>query len=152
MRVFAFLALCASLVVLAGCPADHDDHEGAKGCAADARKDIYTQGLSKSAGSYSVRLMEATPAPPVKGNNVMTIEVVDASNMPVDGATIAVTPWMPDHAHGSAVRPEVVPAGGGRYTVNKIYLPMPGLWEIKISVARVGATPQEAAFNFCVDG
>jgi hypothetical protein len=82
----------------------------------------------------------------------MTIEVVDENNAPVDGATIAVTPWMPDHGHGSAVRPEVAAMGGGRYAVSKVYLPMAGLWELKVSVQRTGSLPQEAVFNFCLDG
>ena len=36
-------------------------------------------GLSKSAASLSVRIVEATPGPPVKGTNAMTLEVVDAA-------------------------------------------------------------------------
>lgn len=154
MRVlFSSLALAVLVTALPGCSSeDESNGPSARGCAADGRKDVYTQGLTKTAGALSVRLLEATPAPPAKGTNAMTIEVVDAGGAPVDDATITVTPFMPDHGHGSAVKPEVAAAGGGKYTVTKIYLAMAGLWEIKVSVQRPGEPAQETTFNFCLDG
>jgi hypothetical protein len=98
-------------------------------------------------------MVEATPAPPAKGTNAMTLELTDAGGKPIDGATITVTPFMPDHAHGSAVTPVVAPAGPGRYSVTKVYLPMAGLWRITVSVqAASGAPVQDAVFQFCLDG
>jgi hypothetical protein len=123
----------------------------ATGCAADTRKDVYAAGLTKPAGTYQVKIVEATPSPPAKGNNDMTLEIVDANHQPVDGATVTVTPFMPDHGHGSAVTPVVTPSAAGKYVVSKIYLAMAGLWKITISVQSGGST-QEAAFQFCVDG
>ncbi|MBX3209427.1 MAG: FixH family protein [Labilithrix sp.] len=147
----------ASVVLSAACSGDDDGDSGAPppatGCAADDRKDIYTAGLSKPAGALSVKLVDATPGPPIKGTNAMTIEVLDAGGQPVDGATVTVTPWMPDHAHGSAVKPVVTGLGGGKYTVEKVYLAMAGLWQIKIAVQPAGGGPlQEATFQFCLDG
>ncbi len=151
----------ALLMTAAGAGCSGDDEGGgdannsppATGCAADGRKDIYTAGLSKPAGRFSVKLVESRPGPPIKGTNAMTLEVLDASGQPLDGATITVTPWMPDHAHGSAVKPEVTPLGGGKYDVEKVYLAMAGLWQIKIAVQPPGATAlEETMFQFCLDG
>jgi hypothetical protein len=122
-------------------------------CAQDTRKDIYTAGLAKQTpGALSIKLMEATPAPPQKQSNEMTLQVVDAAGKPVDGATLSVTPYMPDHGHGSSVKPTVTAKGGGVYDVTNVYLPMPGLWRLTVTVQMPNAAPQDAAFAFCIDG
>jgi hypothetical protein len=126
---------------------------GVGGRVADGQADVYAPGLTKAAGTMTVKLVEAKPGPPVKGNNELTLEVLDASGQPVDGATVTVTPWMPDHAHGSAVKPTVTPTGGGRYHVTDVYLAMAGLWQIKVDVQPAGGGAlQEAVFQFFLDG
>jgi hypothetical protein len=124
----------------------------ATGCAADNRKDIYTAGLTKPAGDLQVKLLESKPGPPIKGTNELQIEVMDAGGAPLDGATVTVTPFMPDHGHGSALPPVTKPLGGGKYTVEKVYLSMSGLWRLTVSVQMPGGAIKEAAFQFCVDG
>lgn len=156
MRLVVFSMLVVGLT-LAACSSDDSPNQNdtpvATGCAGDNRKDIYTAGLSKPAGTLSVQLVESKPGPPIKGTNAMTIEVLDPAKQPVDGATITVTPWMPDHAHGSAVKPVVTGLGGGKYSIEKIYLSMAGLWQIKVGVQPSGGGPlQEAVFQFCLDG
>ncbi|MDF2693425.1 MAG: hypothetical protein K0S65_1808 [Labilithrix sp.] len=146
-----------SFALVSACSSDEGDGGGgaapATGCAADNRKDVYTAGLSKPAGRFSVTLLESKPGPPIKGTNAMTLELVDPAGQPLDGATVVVMPWMPDHAHGSAVKPVVTDMGGGKYEVDKIYLAMAGLWQIKVSVQPAGGGPiQEATFQFCLDG
>jgi hypothetical protein len=123
-------------------------------CAADNRKDIYAAGLAKetSTGALSIKLMEATPAPPQKQSNALVLQVVDAAGKPVDGATLSVTPFMPDHGHGSSVKPTVTPMGGGVYDVANVYLPMPGLWRLTVTVQMPNVAAQDAAFQFCIDG
>jgi hypothetical protein len=122
-------------------------------CAADTRKDIYTAGLAKqSSGALSVKLMEATPAPPAKQSNALTFQVTDAAGKPVDGATLSVTPFMPDHGHGSSVKPTIAPMGGGTYAVTNVYLPMPGLWRLTVTVQMPNVAAQDVAFSFCIDG
>lgn len=155
--VFVSFVLCAALVAACsgGDDASSSSTSGAPaqtGCAADNRKDVYTAGLAKPAGDLSVKLLEASPAPPAKGTNKMTIEVLDGAGKPVDGATITVTPFMPDHGHGSAVKPIVTPSGAGKYAIDKVYLAMAGLWKITVSVQMPGGALQEAAFQFCLDG
>jgi hypothetical protein len=154
------LLLSSFAVALLACSSDSGGSTGnggaastATGCAADHRKDIYTAGLTKPAGAMSVKLLDSDPGPPIKGTNELTIEVLDASGQPVDGATVTVTPWMPDHAHGSAVKPTVTPAGGGKYTVANVYLSMAGLWQLKVDVQPAGGSAlPEAIFQFCLDG
>lgn len=151
------LACAALLCAVAACSDDDAGQSStpgaATGCAADTRKDIYVAGLAKPAGALSVKLVDAKPGPPVKGTNELTLELLDASGNPVDGATVTVKPFMPDHGHGSAVTPSVTPSGAGRYAVSKVYLAMAGLWRITVSVQMPGGGPlQEAAFQFCLDG
>jgi len=126
---------------------------GATACERDTRKDIYTAGLTKQNAGLTVKIVESMPSPPTKGTNTMTLEIADAAGTPIDGATVAVTPWMPDHAHGSALRPVATSVGGGRYAVTKLYFPMPGLWQVTVSVQPPSApAAQEVTFNFCFDG
>jgi hypothetical protein len=59
---------------------------------------------------------------------------------------------MPDHGHGSAVKPSVTFTGSdGKYAVSRVYLAMAGYWEITVTVVR-GASSDEARFGFCIDG
>lgn len=119
-------------------------------CASETRADTYAAGLEKvsASGNLRVSLLDASPAPPQKGDNVWTIAVHDAADAPIDGATLTMTPFMPDHGHGSAVTPVVAPAGeSGKYTIDKIYLPMAGYWEMTI---RLGE--EQVVFGFCVEG
>lgn len=130
----------------------------ASACAQDTRKDTYAVGLAKQtsttsgAGALSVKLMEASPAPPQKQSNTLTLQVVDAAGKPVENATLSVTPFMPDHGHGSSVKPTVTSKGGGTYEVANVYLPMPGLWRLTVTVQMPNVAPQDAAFQFCIDG
>jgi hypothetical protein len=125
---------------------------GSTACAQDTRKDVYTAGLAKQNDALSVKIVEATPSPPKKGTNTMLLQIADGAGKPLDGATVSVTPYMPDHAHGSAVTPVVTPMGEGKYAVAKIYYPMPGLWKVTVTVQMPNSAPQEVAFNFCFDG
>jgi hypothetical protein len=161
----SIIALSAAFVTLAlsamttGCSSDDTSSSSsssgtppATGCAADTRKDIFAKGLSKPAGDLSIKLADAQPGPPAKGMNTLMIEIVDAAGKPVDGATITVTPFMPDHGHGSAVKPVVTPSSGGKYEVSKVYLAMAGLWKLTVTVQMPGGPINETAFQFCLDG
>ncbi|MDB5213897.1 MAG: hypothetical protein JWO86_1824 [Myxococcaceae bacterium] len=123
-------------------------------CAADNRKDIYAAGMAKQTGTgaLSIKLMDAMPAPPQKQSNTMVLQVLDSAGAPVDGATVSVTPFMPDHGHGSSVKPTVTAKGGGLYDVANVYLPMPGLWRLTVTVQMPSVAAQDAAFQFCIDG
>lgn len=158
--VFAVPVLVAlGWLAVAGCssddkspstPNDGSDAAATGSCASETRDDTYVAGLEKTSASGKLRvsLLDASPAPPQKGDNVWTIAVRDAADAPIDGATITMTPFMPDHGHGSAVTPVVTPAGEtGKYTIDKIYLPMAGYWEMTI---RLG--DEQVVFGFCIEG
>jgi hypothetical protein len=148
MRLLAPLSL-----VLAACsPSSGPGVGGTTACRGDGRADTYVAGLERAAGPTKLRIVDARPAPPLKGQNTWVLEVLDATGKPVDGAAVAVTPFMPDHGHGSAVTPEVRAIGGGRYEVTKLYLAMAGLWEMTVTVTPPGGEPQKAAYTFCLDG
>lgn len=153
------MCVAASLGLSVACSSSNGEDSTSSGgtptsCDQDNRKDVYAPGLSKQAAAFTVRVLDATPAPPAKGTNAMTIQIVDPSGAPIDNATILVTPYMPDHAHGSALEPVVTPAGSeGKYAVTSLYYPMAGLWRITFSVTLPGAsTAQDVAFQFCLDG
>jgi hypothetical protein len=164
-RLLLATTLATALVAGTGCSGSNGNDGSTGGtsgavmttsaaCAADNRKDIYTAGLSKptATGGLSITLMEATPAPPQKQSNALVLQVIDAAGKPVDGATLSVTPFMPDHGHGSSVKPTVMPMGGGVYDVSNVYLPMPGLWRLTVTVQMPNVAAEDAAFQFCIDG
>jgi hypothetical protein len=159
MKLLSAPALSLGAAALAGAACSSGDSSSSSSsgagtsCAADGRKDIYTAGLTKPAGTLQVKLVDAQPGPPIKGTNTLMLEIVDPAGNPVDGATVTVTPFMPDHGHGSAVTPIVTAAGSGKYEVTKVYLAMAGLWKITVSVQMPsGGGIQEAAFQFCLEG
>jgi hypothetical protein len=123
------------------------------GCAAEARADAFAIGLTKALPSgHVVRIVGATPAPPAKGDNAWTVELIDGAGKPVSGATIVVTPFMPDHGHGTATAPTVTPEGApGKYSISKMNLPMAGYWDVTLSVT-IGAAKGDARFGICLDG
>lgn len=155
------LSTLLSLIPLVGCSSttassssgDSVEAGAPSACAQDTRKDVYVPGLSKStAGGLALKIVAATPDPPGKLTNSMTLQLSDAEGRPVDGVTLAVVPFMPDHGHGSSVKPRITPKGAGAYEITNLYYPMPGLWRITVTVQPAEGSPQDVAFSFCIDG
>jgi hypothetical protein len=132
-------------------------------CAADTRAETYTAGDEHMGlgGTIDVKLMSSDPAPPARGNNSWVILLSSMSNgvvgAPMDGmaADITVTPYMPDHMHGTPILVEVAPVDGqtGEYTLSPVNLWMPGLWATTIAVSETtGSTPttDRVVYNFCL--
>ena len=93
--------------------------------------------------------MSADPAPPAQYLNTWVLKVEDSAGDPVSGATItSVTPFMPDHGHGTSV-PQIVANPDGTITVSNLYLFMLGVWRTTI-VAQAGSIMDGAQFWFCV--
>lgn len=153
MRPSMFLAALLPLSLgAAACGADHghgDDTEEVN-CAMETA-DTYTAGLAKQGSVFDVKLMSATPAPPNRGDNEWVIQVTTLSGAaPVTGATILVTPFMPKHQHGTPVDVEVVPgATAGEYTLKKVNLWMPGVWETTIEMTSPAGT-DAVVYRFCI--
>jgi hypothetical protein len=124
-------------------------------CARDPRTVPYAVGVEAKAtdGALTVQFMDANPAPPAKGNNTWTVKLLDAAGKPVNGATIVTKPYMPDHAHGSSIKPQATAKGtDGTYEITPVNLFMPGVWQITFTVTTPGGMNDSAVVTFCVDG
>ncbi len=75
---------------------------------------------------------------PVTGVNTMDLIIHSKEDKDVTGASIIVTPWMPDMGHGVFEKPVVSEKGGGLYTVDNIVFIMSGHWELRIDVSENG--------------
>ncbi len=150
----AALLLC-SVVLLVGCGDDEPDpHAGATICASETRADTYEVGLEKvGKGGLKTKLLLAEPAPPAKGDNTWTLQVLDGSNAPLDGLTVDVSPFMPDHGHPAPITPVVKAEGSdGKYLVESINLPMPGLWEVTLDIDDGAGITDSVLYSFCIEG
>jgi uncharacterized GH25 family protein len=103
-------------------------------------------------GILKVRLVSADPAPVAKGNNHWTIQVLDLSGKPVEGAAVQIKPFMPDHGHGTSIQPKVTPGEAGQFEISNLVLFMPGLWTVTFTVTTPTPTTDTAVFGFCIGG
>jgi hypothetical protein len=154
MRLFVVSLGCASL---AGACSDDDapPDDTSYNCAAESRDDEFVVGLEKlgQAGKLRFKLLSATPAPPARGDNTWVLQLTAVGGgtpgAPVTGATMTVTPFMPDHQHGSPKTTAIQPmAEAGHYQLAPVNMWMPGLWETTINVS--GADGDRVAFAFCL--
>ena len=167
-----FFGIFAVSCVLAGCASQSASQNGGQSdagdeasitdalvppalCATDPRAQSFTPGMEQpgKTGVFKARLLEMAPAPASKGDNGWTLQIVDAKGAPVDGATVTVKPFMPDHGHGSSIVPLVTPLGhDGKYTVTRLNLFMPGIWQMTVNVSAASNAADSAVFSFCVAG
>jgi hypothetical protein len=159
--IFHALVVLAAPIVLAACTGSAPDdgtggEEATVSCEQDPRVDAY-QGLAKAGdlGVLSFRLAQAEPAPPAKGNNTFHLDITDASGAPMAGA-LKVDLKMPDHGHGTSIKPQVsFDPATDEWTVDSLYLFMPGVWRIQLEAYDAGAsaTPLDrTALFFCIEG
>jgi len=124
------------------------------GCQNDPRDDTYAPNLTKTgkSGLFKFVLVSAKPAPPALNDNSWVLKVLDAKGNPLPGPSIvSVTPFMPDHGHGTSAVPMATPDADGSFTLSPLYLYMAGLWQITI-VAKSGSQEDSAVFSFCIAG
>lgn len=153
LRSLLSIALLTLPVAACGDDGDHGGHaDGGHDCTTETRADTYVAGLEKVSPTvgYKVRLMDSVPAPPQKGDNTWMIQVVDSGDAPVTGADVEVTPFMPDHGHGTPITTDVTEMTGGNYEGKPVNLWMPGLWEVTVEVTK-DAQMDEVVFSFCID-
>jgi hypothetical protein len=160
MKILALAASPVLAVALLACGNGGTSGAGGSGgsgpsvCATDPRIQVYAAGLSRAAtdGNMKVSFVGAEPAPPQKGNNTWTVHLTDGSGKAIDGATIAVKPYMPDHMHGSSITPQIMPMGSGDYHVELLDFFMPGVWQNTFTITPPSGAPDTVVFTFCVDG
>ncbi len=118
----------------------------------DSQCDAYSAGLTKTgdAGLISVVLESSSPAPPARANNDWMIQVLDANGAPISDATVNVTPYMPQHGHGTSVKAVITPMGNGEYELNPVNFVMAGVWEITIDVKLTDGTTDKAKYTLCI--
>jgi hypothetical protein len=123
-------------------------------CTGDPRGEHYAPGMSKLGpkGQLTVSLLSSDPGPPIKGNNTWTMLVADGTKAPIAGATLKVLPYMPDHNHGTIVKPVITAlAEAGQYKVTPLYLFMPGIWEVTFTVSTPAGAQDAVVFRFCIE-
>ena len=121
------LACAVPLALAAGCH-DHDhDHDDSM-LVGDG--ETHTDDLT-----YHL-MLTSSPDPLVVGDVTLDIMVMDAANghAGVTGATLEVTPFMPDMDHGIGVAPQVMEMSmEGMYQATWEYS-MSGRWEVTIDI------------------
>lgn len=156
MRTLIAVIAAASLLLTA-CESEpsessdgmNDDGMETRICDGESRDD-FSIGVVRAGGSVEVSIMDATPADPIRGDNGWILGVSDAAGG-VEGATIAVRPWMPDHGHGTPVQPMITEMGGGDYQITPLNLFMAGLWEITFNLELADGSTDEVMFSVCVE-
>ncbi|WP_050433354.1 FixH family protein [Chondromyces crocatus] len=157
------MVLVAALMAFgSGCDGGDEDgattttthgHEGV--CEGETRGDHYSAGMEvpSTSGAHTLRLQQASPAPPVKGENTWTFVITDDTGAGVTGATVTVTPRMPDHGHGSPQPPTVSETGeAGEFQASAIDFSMAGYWEVTIAAALATGETESFVLGFCVEG
>ncbi|MBX3129380.1 MAG: FixH family protein [Polyangiaceae bacterium] len=152
MRVWLLAA--ALLALGSGCSSSDDPQgsggTGGAGTPCGGRGETFSAGMTHPGddGALTFTLVSATPAPPQLFDNSWLLEL-SAAGAALDGATLTVSTWMPDHEHGSPKQTQVSPQGDGRYQLSPVNLFMPGLWEVRVE-AQSGSTSDGTTFTFCV--
>jgi hypothetical protein len=134
-----------------GAPAD--DGGALFTCEKETRDVDYAPELTRTStsGNWQAVLGVSEPGPPVKGTNAWTVRVVDGAGTPRDDVTVTARTFMPDHNHGSTVKPQVTPMGGGVYRVAPLYLYMAGLWQVTLDID-APTEPDSVMFPICIPG
>ena len=83
----------------------------------------------------------------ITGVNELDLIVHDMEHSDIEGATVTVTPWMPEMGHGAFSAPEVSEKGGGLYTISNIILVMGGHWELRVDIKK-GGQEDRVVFDF----
>jgi hypothetical protein len=158
---YGLASLCIAL--LTGCggakaspdmtPAPHDMAPIVGMLCSDARADNWTLPIAKASknGAFNVTLVDSTASPPIIGDlTKWTLQIADATGAMLDGATIAVKPWMPDHGHGTSVNATVMPVGApGQYAITPLYLFMAGYWTVTFTIT-TGTTSDTVVYSVCL--
>jgi hypothetical protein len=70
------------------------------------------------------------------GKNDVELMVLDKNGKDVIGARITVLPQIYQHGESTLVRPRVSEKGKGGYSVENVYIEMPGHWVLKVTISK----------------
>jgi hypothetical protein len=152
MRLLA--PVIVGLVFSAGCSdGGHDDD--VVDCATETRDDNFVIGLEKAGerAKLGFKLINMIPAPPAPDDNIWVIQINSMAGgnvgAPLPGATMSVTPFMPDHGHPAGKSVTVEPqTEAGQYKLSPVNTWMPGLWETTINVD--GVDGDKVVLRVCI--
>jgi hypothetical protein len=148
------VALLASLTWISACDENGETGAAASPCEEETRAMQYSAGLSVDGdeGVITASLMDASPAPPARYVNDWTLAFSATGAQDLEGMEVEITPWMPDHGHGTAAPITIEDLGGGEFTASGIDLFMVGYWEVHIDLTAADESwSDRATFAFCVE-
>lgn len=86
-----------------------------------------------SEGNLYVLNISPDPDPPLTGPFSLGLELLDALEIPVPGASMTLDVQMPDMGHGLEKNPSVVEQDAAFYESNWVW-PMSGYWEVRVEI------------------
>lgn len=130
----------------------HDTH-GDSLCAEEQRDDEFSLGLRRSGSAVTVTFVTANPAPPAMDDNTWVVELSDLAGQPLaDPSISAVTPFMPDHGHGTPIVATATATDTpGQFQLTPINLFMAGFWQVTLDIDAGGGITDQVSFGFCVE-
>jgi FtsP/CotA-like multicopper oxidase with cupredoxin domain len=145
------IAIMFLVLFLAGCTVNNQmqQHENA---AADHHQTDFAKHFEGSTLQFTEKKMFGVEMViPNKrlttGVNEIDLIVHDIKHLDIEGATVRVTPWMPEMGHGAFSAPEVQEKGGGLYTISNIVMVMGGHWELRVDIKK-GKMEDRVVFDF----
>ncbi len=134
-----------------------DADNGTYNCAAETRADVWQIPLVKNGEQNALQfsLVDATPAPPARGDNTWTLQINQMANgvvgAPMSNATLTATPYMPDHMHGTPKVVAITPMPtAGQYQLSPVNMWMPGLWQTTITASATGGPADTVVYSICI--
>lgn len=90
----------------------------------------------RSGASFVVRYAAEAPGGevPVAELHAWTVAVETKDGRPVPAGGLELSADMPQHRHGLGSVPRVTPLGSGRFRIDGLNFPMPGWWQVKLTV------------------
>ena len=127
-RVLGTVAAILALVGLAGLAACGGGSNDSAGGASPV--------ATSSSGALLATLRPSSNPPPLGTQTVAMDLVYVDGGAPATGLALTVVPWMPAMEHGTSIVPTVSEtATPGTYAIADAYLFMPGIWEMRTTVA-----------------
>lgn len=99
----------------------------------------------------SLTLVSATPIRPIVGNNSWVFELrIDGELATGLAPGVTVTPFMPDHGHGTPTVVRIEEVNTGQYQFEPVHTRMAGYWEVTVLV-EAQAFDLTFVIKVCVD-
>lgn len=106
---------------------------------------------SDGGGELTMSFVEGEPAVPVVGNNSWLFRLeVDGRALSDVAADITVTPFMPDHGHGTPTLVRISEEEKGNYRFEPVHTRMAGYWEIFVDI-ETESIATKLSFGVCVE-